>query len=208
MTRRGVRLPAPLAVPLAYGLGSVPTSQLFARRRGADLRQVDVGTVSGTGLYRVAGFGPLATAGLIDIGKGALAVWLAGAGPGRHRPLATAAVIAGHNWSPWLRGAGGRGQSPALGALAVQEPAGMAVLFAGLGAGRVVRQTGLGAFMSFVALVPVLGRLRRAAGLRLALAVVTPILAKRLAGNRAPRRWSAAVVAERLLFDRDPEGDR
>ena len=47
----------------AYLLGAIPFSNLFARRlRGIDLRDEGTGTVSGTGLYRVAGFGPLALA--------------------------------------------------------------------------------------------------------------------------------------------------
>jgi glycerol-3-phosphate acyltransferase PlsY len=187
------------AIPAAFALGSIPTANLFARRRGVDLREIEEGTVSGTGLYRVAGFGPLVTAGLLDIGKGALAVRLTRRGP--LRPLATAAVIAGHNWSPWLRGAGGRGVSPALGALAVQDPAGVAVLFAGLGAGRLARHTGLGTAVALVMLVPVLAR---RSGIALALAVVVPIFAKRILGNRPPDAWSPRVVASRALFDHDP----
>src|SRR5579875_2596468 len=56
----------------AYLAGAIPFSNLLAGRvSGVDLRRVGSGTVSGTGLYRVAGFRALATAGLLDIAKGA-----------------------------------------------------------------------------------------------------------------------------------------
>jgi glycerol-3-phosphate acyltransferase PlsY len=48
----------------AYLAGSVPFSGLAARLvAGVDLRDHGTGTVSGTGLYEVAGFVPLALAG-------------------------------------------------------------------------------------------------------------------------------------------------
>jgi glycerol-3-phosphate acyltransferase PlsY len=63
----------PIAVlAAAFFAGSVPFSQIAACRfSGEDLRQVGTGTVSGTALYRVAGFGPLVKAGILDVAKGA-----------------------------------------------------------------------------------------------------------------------------------------
>ena len=56
-------LPGPVVVLAAYVLGSVPFSGILARLlEGIDLRTVGTGTVSGTGLFRVAGLGPKATA--------------------------------------------------------------------------------------------------------------------------------------------------
>jgi glycerol-3-phosphate acyltransferase PlsY len=185
--------------------GSIPFSQLFARAlRGVDLRTVESGTVSGTGLYRVAGFGPLAVAGVLDIAKGAVGPALAG----RDRPglqaAAGAAAVAGHNWSPWLGGAGGRGISPAIGALLATEWPGAAVLLGGLAVGRLARQTGLGALAADLALFPVLAARRGRRGLALAGALVAPMLAKRLAGNQPPPSTGRArVLASRLLFDND-----
>ena len=75
----------------------------------------DSGTVSGTSLFHVAGFGPLAVTGIADIAKATVGPLLAG----RNRPVLAAfaggAAIAGHNWSPFLQGAGGRGFAPSLG---------------------------------------------------------------------------------------------
>src|SRR5207237_775868 len=125
----------------------IPFSNIASRRtRGVDLREVGSGTVSGTALYRVAGFTPLAVAGVLDVSKGAVGPLLAG----RRRPLLAAvaggAAVVGHNWSPWLRGAGGRGIAPAFGSLLATAPTGVPVLAAGLVAGRLARRPGLGSF--------------------------------------------------------------
>src|SRR5919106_4525297 len=117
MTRRPS---APTVVGLGWLAGSIPFSNLAARvRAGVDLRDVGGGTVSGTALHSVAGFGPLAVAGVCDIAKGAVGPALAG----RDRPMlgaaAAGAAVAGHNWSPWLGGAGGRRISVAMGSLLV-----------------------------------------------------------------------------------------
>src|SRR5438067_4819107 len=110
---------------LSFAVGAIPFSYVAGRRaRGVDRRRVGSGTVSGTSLYRVAGFGPLAAAGVFEVAKGSVGAALAG----RTRPAlqagAGAAAVVGHNWSPWLRWAGGRGISPAMGALLVSAPAG------------------------------------------------------------------------------------
>ena len=70
----------PVAVlAAAYIAGAIPFSNLMARRRrGVDLRSVGSGTVSGTSLYQVAGFGALAAAGVCDVAKGSVGPLLAG----------------------------------------------------------------------------------------------------------------------------------
>jgi acyl phosphate:glycerol-3-phosphate acyltransferase len=196
-------------VAVAYLAGATPWSQILARRRGVDLRYVDGGTVSGTALYRVAGFAPLAVAGCLDVAKGAVGPVLASrTGARRGRPLlaaaASAAAVVGHDWSVFLCGAGGRGIAPALGALAVGAPAGAAVLLAGLGVGRVLRATALGCLVAEVALVPVTARLHGRHAAVVSASVVAPMLLKRLVGNQRPATWERRTVAHRLLFDREP----
>ena len=165
---------------LAYLLGSVPFSNLFAvRLRGVDLRTTGTGTVSGTGLYRVAGFTPLALAGVLDVAKGVVAVLLAGPSRPIVGALAGTAVVIGHNWSLFLRGSGGRG----------------------LALGRAREESGLGSFIALVSVVPVLAV---TGGTEPALAgacVVTPILVKRVAGNEPASDWNVRV--HRLVYDND-----
>jgi acyl phosphate:glycerol-3-phosphate acyltransferase len=190
----------------AWLAGSIPFSNLAARSRaGVDLRHVGNGTVSGTALYGVAGFGPLAIAGVCDVAKGAVGPVLAGPRRPGLAAVATAAGIAGHNWSPFLRGAGGRGLAMGLGALLVRNWPGTAVLGAGLAAGRLARQTGLGSFVSYVALVPTLAATRGRAGAHMGLAITSMLVIKRLVGNRPPESRTWRAYAERLVFDRDTE---
>lgn len=203
------RLPAVAVVALSFGAGSVPFSQLAARlTRDVDLRTVGTGTVSGTSLYHVAGFGPMAAAGVCDIAKGSIGPLVAG----RERPvvaaLAGAAAVSGHNWSPWLRWAGGRGISPAMGALLPRHAEGALLLLAGLALGRVVRQTGLAGALAEGALVPYLARRRGGAAALAAGGVVVPMLVKRLLGNRRPATVTPAAYLRRLLLDNDGDEGR
>jgi glycerol-3-phosphate acyltransferase PlsY len=194
-----------LAIPAAaYLIGAVPVAQIIARvRRGADLRQVGSGTVSAGALLAVSGSGTVVTAGALDVAKGMAGALLAGSA---RRPVlaaaAAAATIAGHNWSPFLRGAGGRGFSPAVGALAVLAPEGAAVLLTGVAAGRAAAgDSAIGALAAYAVLPFVLSRTRGRTGLLTALAVLVPILGKRLAGNRPAH--NANTYLWRVLYDRD-----
>jgi glycerol-3-phosphate acyltransferase PlsY len=193
-----------VVLAVAFLAGSIPNSQIAAWwRAGVDLRTVGSGTVSGTSLYRVAGFVPLALAGIADIAKATVGPLIAG----RDRPVLAACAggvaIAGHNWSPFLRGAGGRGIAPSLGVLGVNGWPGIPVVLAGLVGGRALRQTGLGCFVAQCALVPVLALVDGGRGALVAAAVITPMWAKRVAGNRLPSEAGAQVYVRRLLFDRD-----
>jgi glycerol-3-phosphate acyltransferase PlsY len=207
------RLRSVIAVAAGFGAGAVPFSNIAARRRaGVDLRTVGSGTVSGSGLYAVAGTGPLIAVGLLELAKGAIGPLLAG----RHHPVVSAlaggAAVVGHNWSPVLGGAGGRGISPAIGALLITAPVGSAVLVAGLALGKIAGETAIGSFVADLILVPVVGRVHGRTGFIAASAVLAPIVAKRLLGNSPPRRPGASVYLNRLLLDRDtrekPDGDR
>jgi glycerol-3-phosphate acyltransferase PlsY len=193
-----------LAVPAGYLVSAVPFSNLMARWvRGVDLRQVGTGTVSGSALFEVAGFGPLAAAGVLEVAKGTVGPLLAGRDRPMLRAAAAGAAIVGHNWSPFLRGAGGRGLSPAIGALLVAAPAGAAALLSGMAIGRLVHQTAVGSLVADFAAVPVSRRAHGREASWAAAAVLLPMLVKRLAGNHTPGGQPRAVYLWRLLYDRD-----
>ncbi|MGH8047461.1 MAG: glycerol-3-phosphate 1-O-acyltransferase PlsY [Chthoniobacterales bacterium] len=100
----------------AYLIGSFPSGYLIARARGVDIRTMGSGNVGATNVFRVLGkkWGYLCFA--LDIGKGALAVWL-----GWHVPVAwglvpttcaiisACAVMIGHTFPVWLGFKGGKG---------------------------------------------------------------------------------------------------
>lgn len=195
-----------LVLGTAYAVGAVPVSQLFARALlGADLREHGTGTVSAGGLQPLAGARAVVLAGAMDVAKGMAGPVLAG-----HRPRLAAAAgtatVVGHNWSPLLRFAGGRGMSPMLGALAVTAPEGAVLLISALATGRALGESAIGALAGYAALPPLLRHTRGSDGTLLALGLVAPAVIKRLAGNGpAP---AAGAYVWRLLLDRDHPAKR
>lgn len=115
-----------MAVAVAYLLGSFPTGYLLGSLWGVNVLEVGSGRTGGTNVLRSAGIVPALLTGALDIGKGALAVWLAGQLSGNQATevLAGAAVILGHNYSVFLGFRGGAGVGTSLGALgAIYLPA-------------------------------------------------------------------------------------
>lgn len=197
-------------IALAYGFGAIPFANVAAHvLRRIDLRRVGQGKVGSSSLYEVTSFGPLAVVGCIEVLKGAVGPVAAG----RRRPelgsLAGGLALVGHNWSPVLRGAGGRGLAPALGATLVLAPEGTALLGSGFGLGKLAHQTGLGSFLAMVVLGPLLGLTRGRRGLVTAWALVVPLFVKRVVGETPPvargLRGRLRVYLFRLVFDHDPD---
>ncbi|MEI8314177.1 MAG: glycerol-3-phosphate 1-O-acyltransferase PlsY [Verrucomicrobiota bacterium] len=111
---------------LSYLLGSIPTGFLWAKARGIDIRTVGSGNIGATNVMRVLGKIPGIAVLLIDAGKGFLPVLLAKKLiPGQGTALQIVcclAVIAGHNWTCWLKFKGGKGVATSAGALAAMLP--------------------------------------------------------------------------------------
>jgi acyl phosphate:glycerol-3-phosphate acyltransferase len=123
-----------IGVALAgYLLGSFPAGYLLCRLRGVNVLERGSGRTGGTNVFRAVGILPALLTGALDVGKGALAVWLAGRlmpgdGQAMAQVLAGAAVILGHNHSIFLGFRGGAGVGTSLGALgAVYWPAAVAL---------------------------------------------------------------------------------
>lgn len=191
-----------VVLPIAYLCGSIPFSGMLAKQlRGVDLRTVGTGTVSGTGLFRVAGLGPLLVGGLLDLAKGSVGPLLAGPNRPELARRAGAAAVTGHNWSVFLEGAGGRGISPAMGSLLVNGWEGSLHLLAALAIGKLSKATSLGALAGYLTLGEVLERRGRPGGRRTAAWLVAPMLLKRVLGNAPPP--SARIAMVRLVFDQD-----
>jgi glycerol-3-phosphate acyltransferase PlsY len=117
-----------VAVVLGYILGSIPFGLLIVKlKTGKDIRKVESGRTGGTNAVRAAGFGAGLLTTILDILKGAAAVWMALAiSPEHHfvHVLAPLAAILGHNHSIFLaerdekgtlRLRGGAGGAPAIG---------------------------------------------------------------------------------------------
>lgn len=199
------RLPALVVIAVSYLVGSIPFSGLVAwLLRRVDLRTYGTGTVSGTGLYRVAGFRPLVVGGVLDVAKGAVGPALAGADRPALGAMAGSAAVVGHNWSVFLGGSGGRGISPAMGSMLVTGWPGSAYLLGSLVVGKALQATSLGAFCGFVTLPAVMWRARGRRGLVAAMTLAVPLMVKRILGNQPlPARDTAEMAMTRLLFDQD-----
>lgn len=126
----------------AYLIGSIPTSFIF----GKLLKKVDItkhgsGSAGATNVFRVVGKVPAVIVLLLDIFKGAFSVAFLPQiffnnyigitmGLGIYKILLGAAVIAGHVWSVFLKGKGGKGVATTAGVLMVLAPK---VFMTGLG---------------------------------------------------------------------------
>jgi glycerol-3-phosphate acyltransferase PlsY len=112
---------------LSYLIGSVSGSLLLGRLRGVDIRASGSGSTGGTNAFRTqGGWFALGTVA-IDIGKGALAAWLAlrfipaGMHPAWSYACAFAAVL-GHVWPVFHGFRGGKGAATLVGGLAALWP--------------------------------------------------------------------------------------
>ena len=120
--------PAAASLIGGYLLGSVPFGLLLTRMAGlGDIRAVGSGNIGATNVLRT-GNKPLAAATLLlDGGKGAAAVLIAGSVAPLYGLLAGGAAFLGHLYPVWLRFAGGKGVATFLGImLAAAWPVGLA----------------------------------------------------------------------------------
>jgi glycerol-3-phosphate acyltransferase PlsY len=112
---------ASLVIAIAYLLGSIPSAYLVGRlMKGLDIREAGDGRLGAAATYRRVGLAGGITVGLMDLSKGAAAVFLA-QGLGLPLPvvlLAGLAVVVGHNWSIFLHFKGGKGALTIYGVLA------------------------------------------------------------------------------------------
>lgn len=145
------------ALVAAYLVGGIPVSYLVARKAyKVDLRQFGSGRVSPSNLYRLGGLRPAVAAGLFEVAKGAVGPALAWGQPLWAIALAGFLAVTGHNWSPFLKGGGGRGLSTATGAMAVVAWPGALLLCAGLIGGSAARHVYVGMSIALAGLVPLL----------------------------------------------------
>ena len=109
---------------VAYAVGSLSSGYLVGKLyRNVDLRRVGSGSTGATNTFRNLGPGAGVLVALLDVLKGAAAVWIARqivpAGSGLV-PVAEAAAaigaVVGHCWPAFLEGRGGRGVATGFGA--------------------------------------------------------------------------------------------
>ena len=111
-----------LIVAVSYIIGSIPTAYLAGRRlKGRDIRKMGDGNVGAQNAFRYLGPRTGVAVGIVDAGKGALAVVIAQVAglPLAAVMLAGLASIIGHNFPAFLGFRGGRGESTTVGVFLV-----------------------------------------------------------------------------------------
>lgn len=115
-----------LAAVIAYLIGGIPFGYLLVRlKTGEDVRSKGSGNIGATNVLRTTGRAAAIGTLILDIGKGVLAVWLAGRltqGSAAAMSLAALAVMAGHAYPIFLKFRGGKAVASFIGAFLVLTP--------------------------------------------------------------------------------------
>jgi glycerol-3-phosphate acyltransferase PlsY len=148
----------------AFLLGSIPFGVVLARARGIDLKKVGSGNIGATNAARALGKKAGVVVLLLDTLKAYLPTAAAlrlGLGP-EVAAAAGFAAFAGHIWSPWLKGKGGKGVACGLGAFLALAPACAGIAAAVCVLVVLLTRTGsLGSLFGAAALLPSLYFLRQ-----------------------------------------------
>lgn len=194
----------------SYLVGAVPIAYLTGRvLRGIDIREHGSGNVGASNVWQSVSRVAVAPVGLAEIGQCAVGP-LAAKKAGLSEPVQVAAglaALAGHNWSPFLGFAGGRGVGAAIGFVAaLSRPAlaaFIALSLAGVALHKVPQFVGLA-----IAAAPLAAIARRQPRAIVAgnAGMAALIIMKRLLGNDASLpagRDAKRVLLTRFVYDRD-----
>lgn len=189
----------------AYLIGAIPFAFIIGRALGVDLRKVGSHNMGAGNLTRQVGIGPGTAAAILDGLKGLVPFVVAnyrGLGPGV-AAVGGLAAVAGHNWSVYLKGRGGRGLATSVGVLLGIEP--LLVLWPAIWAVAGWRiGGGLAGFVGW-SLLPVTAASFRMGWLNVTVCCVLAgfMLIRRAQGN-GQRAEDRSLLAQRLIYDRDP----
>src|SRR5437879_6354753 len=115
-----------LVLVAAYLIGGIPFGYLLVKlKTGRDVRSVGSGNIGATNVLRTTGRSAAVITLLLDIGKGALAVWIADRFT-QGSPIWTSAValtvMAGHAYPVFLNFRGGKAVASFIGAFLYLTP--------------------------------------------------------------------------------------
>ncbi|MEO6361331.1 MAG: glycerol-3-phosphate 1-O-acyltransferase PlsY [Sphingomicrobium sp.] len=117
-----------LVLAIGYLFGSIPFGLILTQVAGkGDVRDIGSGNIGATNVLRT-GSKPLAAATLLlDILKGAAAIWIARTMLPGHDNYAAAGALLGHLYPVWLKFKGGKGVATFLGILIPLLPVAAAI---------------------------------------------------------------------------------
>jgi acyl phosphate:glycerol-3-phosphate acyltransferase len=142
-----------VAAIAGYLIGSIPFGLILTRLAGlGDIRAIGSGNIGATNVLRTGNKALAALTLLLDIGKGALAVLLAGHYGPDMAVLAAGGAVIGHIAPIWLGFKGGKGVATALGVLtALAWPVGVLCALTWLIVAAVGRISSLAALIAMAA---------------------------------------------------------
>lgn len=110
-----------LLIIFGYLLGSIPWGLLISKIKGVDIRKVGSGNIGGTNVVRGLGLKWGLLAGILDVLKGAIPVFLAIEFLSFDWQIASVAIspVLGHIFPVWLNFKGGKGVAATTGVLFV-----------------------------------------------------------------------------------------
>ena len=141
------------ALAFGYLIGSIPFGLILTRLAGmGDIRAIGSGNIGATNVLRTGNKGLAALTLLLDIGKGALAVLLAGHYGPDMAVLAGGGAVVGHIAPVWLGFKGGKGVATALGVLmAIAWPVGGLAALTWVATAALTRMSSLAALVAIAA---------------------------------------------------------
>lgn len=189
---------------VSYFLGAIPFGYIFSRMAGKNILEIGWKKTSGTNVLKNVGFLPGALTGISDLLKGFLAVWLARESQFSLQIQALAGVFAiiGHNWSIFIKFAGGRGIATLIGAFLALSPKvlGLAIIFPIFLA--IFWNASIATILLLILLIYFSGKENQlfTIGL-LPLISLFPIFIKRLSPIKELSFKKPEIIRNRLLFD-------
>lgn len=142
------------AIVVGLLIGSIPSADLLARRRGLDLRRTGTGNPGAANALGVGGRGLAAAVLALDLVKGgsaaALGWWWGGEGVAA---AASIAAIGGQVRNPWFRGRGGKGLGVTGGTMLAIWPTGTCAVLPVIGIGSRLVGSALGTLLGLTALL-------------------------------------------------------
>jgi len=136
-----------------YLAGSVPFGLILSRLAGhGDIRKIGSGNIGATNVLRTGNKRLAAATVLLDMGKGALAVWLARRWGADASVVAASGAVIGHLFPIWLGFKGGKGVATALGVLlALSWQAGLLACATWLAVAALTRYSSLAGLIALAA---------------------------------------------------------
>jgi len=196
-----------IIILISYTLGSIPFGFIISRLfSGKNILEVGWRKSSGSNVFKNIGKWQGVLTGILDIGKGFLAVWLSQK-LGFSVPIQVfcgVAVVVGHNWSCFLNFSGGRGIATFGGALFAFSSNIFWISLIPIIIGAFVWNASIGTILSLITAMILSFYFNQveSTGLFVFLSLV-PIFIKRLSPLKEISLSKKEIIKNRLIFDDD-----